>query len=106
MACSASHAEVRLAVYRTLARWPVRRVRYGGYQVPELNGLTRIVSPRFLRDAHAANLKVQVWTVDAEPDMERLLDWGVDALITNRPDIAVPVRDRFVRGRRASASPS
>jgi len=93
MACSASHAEVRLAVYRTWAGWPVRRARYGGYQVPELTGLLRIVSPRFIRCAHGAGLKVQVWTVDEEADMRRLLAWGVDGLISNRPDLAVRVRD-------------
>jgi glycerophosphoryl diester phosphodiesterase len=93
VASSANHAEVRLAVYRGLAGWPVRRVSYRGYQVPERNGLIRIVSPRFVRDAHAAGLKVQVWTVDDEPDMRRLLGWGVDGLISNRPDIATRVRD-------------
>ena len=39
VARSAHHAEVRLAVYRGLAGWPVRQVDYGGYQVPERNGL-------------------------------------------------------------------
>jgi glycerophosphoryl diester phosphodiesterase len=88
---------VRLAVYRTWLRWPVRHAGYGGYQVPELNGRMRIVSPRFIRDAHGSGLKVQVWTVDEEPDMRRLLEWGVDGLISNRPDLAVRVRNSFVR---------
>jgi glycerophosphoryl diester phosphodiesterase len=92
-ASSATHPEVRLAVYRGFARWPVRQASYGGYQVPERNGLVRIVSPRFIRDAHRAGLKVQVWTVDDERDMRRLLDWGVDGLISNRPDLAVRVRN-------------
>jgi len=93
VATSATHPEVRLAVYRGFAGWPVRHVQYGGYQVPERNGLIRIVSPRFVREAHAAGLKVQVWTVDDEPDMRRLLYWGVDGLISNRPDLAVRVRN-------------
>ena len=93
MACSASHAEVRLAVYRSWVRWPVRQAQYAGYQVPELSGLLRIVSPRFIREAHATGLKVQVWTVDEETNMRRLLTWGVDGLISNRPDLAVRVRD-------------
>ncbi|MBI3048863.1 MAG: glycerophosphodiester phosphodiesterase [Acidobacteria bacterium] len=97
MASSACHAEVRLAVYRTWACWPVRGVRYGGYQVPEHNGVLQIVSPQFIRYAHEAALKVQVWTVDREDDMRRLLEWGVDGLISNRPDLAVRVRDSFSR---------
>jgi glycerophosphoryl diester phosphodiesterase len=93
MASSACHAEVRLALYRGWAGWPVRRVPYGGYQVPERAGLLRIASPRFVRHARDAGLKVHVWTVDAEQDMTRLLGWGVDGLISNRPDVAVRVRD-------------
>lgn len=92
-ATSACHPEVRLALYRSWARWPVRHVRYGGYQVPEHAGRLRVVSPQFVRHAHEAELEVQVWTVDAQADMKRLLAWGVDALITNRPDLAAGVRD-------------
>lgn len=92
IASSASHMEVRWALYRSWCGWPARHVAYGGFQVPETAQGHRIVSPRFIRHAHASNLKVQVWTVDEEADMRRLLDWGVDALITNRPDVAVRVR--------------
>jgi glycerophosphoryl diester phosphodiesterase len=98
LATSASREEVRWALYRSWCRWPVARVAYNGYQVPEWSGRTRIVSRRFVADAHAAGLGVQVWTVDTEADAGRLLEWGVDALITDRPDIIVP----FVR-RRAAA---
>jgi glycerophosphoryl diester phosphodiesterase len=49
------------------------------------------VSPRFVRDAHGANLPVKVWTVDDADDMRRLLSWGVDAIITDRPDTGVRV---------------
>src|SRR5687767_1831572 len=95
MASSACHREVTWALYRSWARFPVRRAPYGGYQIPECAGGHRIVSPRFVRQAHDARLKVQVWTVDEETDMRRLLSWGVDGLITNRPDLAVQIRDQI-----------
>jgi glycerophosphoryl diester phosphodiesterase len=98
MASSAGHAEVRMAIYRTWLRWPARHVRYGGFQVPETAQGHRIVSPRFLRHAHDRGLAVQVWTVDEEADMRRLLAWGVDGLITNRPDLAVRVRQEWLAG--------
>jgi glycerophosphoryl diester phosphodiesterase len=91
IATSAAREEVRWALYRSWCRWPVRAVGYAGYQVPEIAGRTRVVSPRFVEYAHRAGLGVQVWTVDAEADARRLLAWGVDALITDRPDIIVPI---------------
>jgi glycerophosphoryl diester phosphodiesterase len=94
LATSAAREEVRWALYRSWCRWPVARAAYGGYQVPERAGATRVVSDRFVRDAHAAGLGVQVWTVDTVEDARRLIGWGVDALITDRPDILVP----FVAG--------
>jgi len=91
VATSAAREEVRWALYRSRCRWPVTRVAYGGYQVPELAGRTRVVSERFVNDAHRADLAVQVWTVDTEDAARRLLACGVDALITDRPDIIVPL---------------
>jgi len=99
VAASAHRGEVRLALYRSWLRCPVRRAPYQTYQVPECAEGVRIVSPRFVRHAHAADLRVQVWTVDEEADMRRLLAWGVDGLISNRPDCAVRVRNEFLAGR-------
>jgi glycerophosphoryl diester phosphodiesterase len=91
LATSASREEVRLALYRSWARWPIDNPPYDGYQVPERSGATRVVSPRFVRDAHAAGLAVQVWTVNDEDTARRLLACGVDALITDRPDVMAPL---------------
>jgi glycerophosphoryl diester phosphodiesterase len=93
---SACHTEVRWALYRSWVGWPVRPVAYSAYQVPEHAGRLRVVSPRFVRHAHRAGLAVEVWTVDEADDMQRLLSWGVDGLISNRPDLAVQARDAWV----------
>ena len=91
-ACSsASREETRWALYGTwvhLAPVWARWVGMQAFQVPEMAGNTRVVSPRFLDAAHTAGLLVQVWTVNEEADMRRLADWGVDGLITDRPDRA------------------
>jgi glycerophosphoryl diester phosphodiesterase len=102
LATSAAREEVRWALYRSKWRWPVSRVAYQGYQVPEWSGGTQVVSGRFVYDAHRVGLGVQVWTVDRAEDAHRLLDHGVDALITDRPDMIVPL----VRGRSAETSGS
>jgi glycerophosphoryl diester phosphodiesterase len=91
IATSAAREEVRWALYRSWVRWPAARVPYSGFQVPERAGSTRIVSKAFVECAHRAGLAVQVWTVNTEEDARRLLAWGIDGLITDRPDVLVPV---------------
>ena len=56
-------------------------------QIPERQGRLRVLTPALLRAAHGAGLEVHVWTVNERADMERLLDLGVDGLITDRADV-------------------
>jgi len=44
------------------------------------------LSADLAKEAHALGLKVIPWTVNQTEDMARLIDWGVDGLITDRPD--------------------
>jgi glycerophosphoryl diester phosphodiesterase len=87
----AAREETRWALYRSWVAWPLGRTAYSEFQVPERVGSTTIVTPRFIAHAHRAGLPVKVWTVNEEPDMRRLLAWGVDGLISDRPDIAARV---------------
>lgn len=57
------------------------------FQVPQRWRGFRIVTPRFVREAHWRNIPVHVWTVDDPDDMRRLLSWGVDAIQSDRPDL-------------------
>lgn len=45
---------------------------------------------------HKLKRKINVWTVNAEEDMRRLMNWGVDGLITDDPLLAVRVAKGFL----------
>ena len=94
---SACQVEVHHALRCSWVGWPLRGLPYHGYQVPERSGWLRVVSRRFVRQAHQSGCAVEVWTVDERPDMDRLLGWGVDGLISNRPDLAVAARDAYLQ---------
>lgn len=88
LATGATKEEIRWALYRSWVRWPLGAVPYREFQVPVKSGATTIVSGRFVAHAHQAGIPVKVWTVNDEEEMRRLVRWGVDALITDRPDLA------------------
>ena len=54
-------------------------------QVPEKWRGIRVVNPRLIATAHSAGIAVHVWTINEADHMVRLLDWGVDGIITDRP---------------------
>lgn len=60
-------------------------------QVPPVHEGTRIVDARFVREAHRAGIEVHAWTIDEPSEMRRLLDLGVDAIMTDRPSLLVEV---------------
>ena len=78
------------------AAWSRVVVPFDTLQLPETHVLrlplgrrvtVRVVSPQFLGLAHREGLSVQVWTVNDPADMHRLLDMGVDGVITDRADL-------------------
>jgi len=87
----AARGETRWALYRSRLRWPLGRTPYREFQVPERSGSTTIVTPRFIAHAHRAGLPVRVWTVNDAREMQRLLAWGADSVISDRPDVASAV---------------
>ncbi len=63
---------------------PFERARAVGAEA--LNPWIGLARRELIEEAHAEGLAVYVFTVDAEEDMRRLLDLGVDGLFTNHPD--------------------
>jgi glycerophosphoryl diester phosphodiesterase len=87
IATSAGPAEV--AAFRLLPGFAARRIASApvALQVPERRGPITVVTRGFVQRAHAAGVQVHVWTVDDEASIERLLDLGVDGIVSDRTDI-------------------
>jgi glycerophosphoryl diester phosphodiesterase len=58
-------------------------------QVPERQGRLRVLTPQLIAAAHRHDVEVHVWTVNEPDDMRRLIDWGVDGVVTDRADVAL-----------------
>ncbi|HEX9332539.1 MAG TPA: glycerophosphodiester phosphodiesterase [Anaerolineales bacterium] len=50
-----------------------------------------IMTKRFIREAHAKNLAVEPWTVNDPVLMKQYIEWGVDGIMTDRPDLMIEV---------------
>lgn len=51
------------------------------------------VTPDFIRAAHALGRPVYAWTVNRAAAMHTLLEWGVDGIVTDHPDMATTEED-------------
>ncbi|MCI0436662.1 MAG: glycerophosphodiester phosphodiesterase [Gemmatimonadetes bacterium] len=91
-AISASTEQMRMWLIRHWLRLGrLSRLRADVAQVPEIVQGRRIVTQRMIRDLRNQGVAVHVWTVNSEADMRRLLEWGVDGLVTDRPDLAATI---------------
>ncbi|MEY2426416.1 MAG: glycerophosphoryl diester phosphodiesterase [Actinomycetota bacterium] len=61
--------------------------RHHALQVPAALRETVVVDERFVARAHDHGLAVHVWTIDEPEEMERLIDLGVDGIMTDRPSV-------------------
>jgi glycerophosphoryl diester phosphodiesterase len=69
------------------ARLPARSYRGRCAQVPARIGRRIFVDGRYVNAAHALGVPVHAWTVNDPAEMTRLLELGVDGIMTDRADV-------------------
>ncbi len=92
----------------TAVRTGTHRLVYGArgpdfhaLQLPVKHGPLTVTNKRLVRVAHAYGLHVHVWTIDEADEMRRLVELGVDGIMTDRPDLLLKVL-----GREAAPAPT
>ena len=66
-------------------------IAYEALQVPTTHDGIEVVTPAFVECAHEQGIAVHVWTIDDPGEMHRLLDLGVDGIMTDRPSVLAAV---------------
>jgi len=68
--------------------------KFYAMQVPEESSNITVMTAQFVRAAHERNLRVEPWTIDDPEQMQLYIDWGVDGIITDRPDLMLELLGR------------
>ena len=95
MATSASHKELAgvFFLYRSGLLFAKNSFEADALQIPEFYRHWHVAAPGMVRRMHKKGIRVLVWTVNREADMRRLLDAGVDGIMTDDPRLLKKVID-------------
>lgn len=101
VATSASPVEVStlLTANTTGNEQQQRALAAKAVQVPESIGGRTVLTREFIKAAHARNLQVHVWTINDEESMKRLIEMGVDGIMTDYPDRLISLLKAKPNGR-------
>jgi glycerophosphoryl diester phosphodiesterase len=94
---STGASRLEITVFYVLSRLRLERLvlpAYHALQVPvEYRGIS-LITPRFVEAAHSRGARVDVWTINDPGEMSRLLDLGVDVIMTDRPETLASIHER------------
>jgi len=78
-------AAIVLLSYLGIIRRPGKNKKI--LQAPEWAGPIRVLTEKRIKKLQKRGWKVHAWTVDNEKDMHRLIEWGIDGIVTNRSSL-------------------
>lgn len=92
-----SASQFEIGLFYLLSRVRLERLlkpAYAAIQVPQRYRGFELLTPRFLAATRNRDVRVDAWTIDDPDEMSRLLDLGVDVIMTNRPRVLSEVLER------------
>ena len=66
-----------------------------GLGVQALHPHFTLVTPQYVKKAHALGIQVNPWTVNKESDIRRMIKCGVDGIITDYPEVVHKIIDEM-----------
>lgn len=97
LSTSASPREVALFLYHSFLGKHDCKYPFQAIQVPVKTGPLPIVTKRLIEYAQLVNIPVHVWTIDDPTQIQYYLRMGVAGIVTNRPQIAVSIRNQHFK---------
>jgi glycerophosphoryl diester phosphodiesterase len=95
VATSASPADVRALLARSVGERGGAQISVArAIQVPEYAGGRQVLTRELVQEAHERHLEVHAWTINDEASMRRMLELGVDGIITDYPDRLIALLER------------
>lgn len=68
-----------------------------GFVPDYYNPSYKLIKQKNINDVRKLNMKILAWTVNEEHEMKRLIDLGVDGIITDYPGIALKLRSQLLK---------
>lgn len=72
-------------------------------QLPPSHLSLTVITPRLVEFAHRHGMAVHVWTINDAESQRHFYDWGLDAVMSDVPDVLLRVRDEYLARHRAGA---
>ena len=86
------HPKYKLSLLVEELENPKAKLAQCGFSVEILSPSFTMVTPDLIDFCHQKKMKIVPWTVNEEEEMKKLIEWGVDGIITDYPDLAVTLR--------------
>ncbi len=64
------------------------------FMIPEYQGDLQVISQRFIDQSHGRNVRIYPWTINSADQIQRMIDYGVDGIITDYPSLALELAGR------------
>lgn len=87
IATAASYREIATFLFLKRIKLLKRfKIEADAFQIPEKYFGIRILSEHLIIETHKKNIAIHPWTINEKEDMQRILSWGVDGIMTDFPD--------------------